>query len=466
MHATMEWAQQNFGTCELGDKRRTDRLVKVATQAANNPSASFPDQMETWGDLKAAYNLFDCEDVTFQKVAGPHWELTKQRAAGRYLVIGDTTELDFGRHRNVPGLGPTGNGSGSGFLLHNALMVDAESEEIIGVAGQTIHYRPEKKKTKSKKKENSAQKLRRERESKVWGDVIDQVGKPPEDVQWIHVLDRGGDNFEVYCHLLEQHSGWVVRAGRLNRYVLAGPDEKRMKLSNYLPQLELLGTYELSLRARPKQPAHTAKLEVRVGSIKMPVPHHKSPWVRQLNPQPIAMNVVYVVEVDALADATPICWVLLTSLPAKTFAQAWTVIEYYELRWLVEEYHKALKTGCRVLDRQLKTAGRLEAMVALMSVAAVRLLRLKSLARTAPDIPAQRVVPRVWLQMLKLARNGLDRVHDLTVGQFYREVAKLGGFLGHKGDGEPGWITIWRGWEKLNNLVKAASLASRIKLQV
>ena len=203
MHATMEWAQQNFGTCELGDKRRTDRLVKVATQVANNPSASFPDQMETWGDLKAAYNLFDCEDVTFQKVAGPHWELTKQRAAGRYLVIGDTTELDFGRHRNVPGLGPTGNGSGSGFLLHNALMVDAESEEIIGVAGQTIHYRPEKKKTKSKKKENSAQKLRRERESKVWGDVIDQVGKPPEDVQWIHVLDRGGDNFEVYCHLLQ-----------------------------------------------------------------------------------------------------------------------------------------------------------------------------------------------------------------------------------------------------------------------
>ncbi len=466
MHATMEWAQQNFGTCELGDKRRTDRLVKVATQVANNPSASFPDQMETWGDLKAAYSLFDCEDVTFQEVASPHWELTKQRTAGRYLVIGDTTELDFGRHRNVPGLGPTGNGSGSGFLLHNALMVDAESEEIIGVAGQTIHYRPEKKKTKSKKKENSAQKLRRKRESDVWGEVIDQVGLPPEDVQWIHVLDRGGDNFEVYCHLLEQRSDWVVRAGRLNRYVLAGPDEKRMKLSDYLPQLELLGTYELSLRARPKQPARTAKLEVRVGSIKMPVPHHKSPWVRQLNPQPIAMNVVYVVEVDAPADATPICWVLLTSLPAKTFAQAWTVIEYYELRWLVEEYHKALKTGCRVLDRQLKTAGRLEAMVALMSVAAVRLLRLKSLARTSPDIPAQRVVPGVWLQMLKLARKGLDRVHDLTVGQFYREVAKLGGFLGRKGDGEPGWITIWRGWEKLNNLVKAASLVSRLKLQV
>jgi hypothetical protein len=466
MQANREWAQMNFGNCQLGDKRRTRRLVEVATEVANNPSASFPDQMPTWSDLKAAYNLFDSDDVTFEAVARPHWEITKERTVGRYLVIGDTTELDFGRHRDVPGLRPTGNGSGSGFLLHNALMVAAATSEVIGIAGQTIHYRPEKKTPKkSRKKENSAAKLKRDRESEVWGKVIDQVGPPPANVEWIHVLDRGGDNFEVYCHLLQQKSGWVVRAAKLNRYVWAGSDEKRMKLCDYLGQLELLGSYELSLRARPGQAARTAKLEVRVGSIKMPVPHHKSPWVRELDPQPIAMNVVHVFEVDAPADVEPICWVLLTSLPVKTFAQAWIVIEYYEARWLVEEYHKALKTGCRVTDRQLKTAGRLEAMVGLMSVAAVRLLRLKSLARTSPEIPAQRVVPRVWLQMLKAARKGLHRVHDLTVGQFYREVGKLGGFLGRKGDGDPGWITIWRGWEKLNNFVHGASLASKLVLQ-
>ena len=160
MHANLEWAQLNFCECELGDKRRTERLIQVAAKVANNPSASFPGQMETWKDLKAAYRLFDCDDVTFEAIASPHWELTRERPAGRYLVIGDTTELDFGIHRDVPGLGQTGNGSGSGFLLHNALMVDPESEEIIGVAGQKIHYRPKKKKAKSKKKENSAQKHR------------------------------------------------------------------------------------------------------------------------------------------------------------------------------------------------------------------------------------------------------------------------------------------------------------------
>jgi hypothetical protein len=464
MQAHLEWAQINFGECQLGDKRRTRRLVQVAAEVARNPSASFPDQMRTWGDLKAAYNLFDEDDVTFQAVARPHWERTKGRTTGRYLVIGDTTELDFGVHRDLPDLGPTGNGGGWGFLLHNALLVAADSQEVIGVAGQTIHYRPQKKHAPSKK-EHSAARLKRPRESDIWGRVIDQVGPPPEDVEWIHVLDRGGDNFEVYCHLLQQRSAWVVRAAQLNRYVLAGPNAKRMKLSAYLPQLDLRGSYELSLRARPQQPARTAKLEVRVGSIQMPVPHHRSPQVRELAPQPIAMNVVYVVEVDPPAGVEPICWVLLTSLPVDTFEQAWTVIEYYEARWLIEEYHKALKTGCRVEDRQLKTAARLEAMLGLLSVAAVWLLQLKSLARTAPNVPAQRVVPRVWLQILKAARKGLHRVHDLTVGQFYREVAKLGGFLGRKGDGEPGWITLWRGWDKLNNFVHGATLACKLALQ-
>jgi hypothetical protein len=453
MQAVTEWAQLNFGNCQLGDKRRTNRLIQVAQDIASNPSASLPSQIEAWGDLRAAYNLFDRDEVTFEAIARPHWELTKQRATGRNLVIGDTTELDFGKNRQIEGLGPTGNGSGQGFLLHNALLVDADSEEIIGVAGQTIHYRNRK----SKKKENRSQRLKRKRESQVWGKVIDQVGPPREDVSWIHVLDRGGDNFEVYCHLLQQRSGWVVRASKLNRYVLAGESEERMKLSDYLPQLKLLGSYTLSLRARPKQPAREAQLEVRVGRIKVPPPHHVSPWVRKLKQPPIAMNVVEVVEVNAPAGVTPIRWVLFTSLPVDTFEDAWEVITYYESRWLIEEYHKALKTGCRAESRQLKTAGRLEAFVGLTSVVAVRLLQLKSLARTNPEVPVQRVVPRVWLQMLKLARKKLHRVHNLTVGQFYREVAMLGGFLGRKCDGNPGWITIWRGWEKLNTYVYVAT---------
>lgn len=460
MQAVKEWAQLNFGNCELGDKRRTNRLVQVAEEVASNPSASLPNQIERWGDLKAAYRLFDGDEVTFEAIARPHWELTKQSATGRTLVISDTTEIDFGRFRKIKGVGPTGNGTGQGFLLHNALMVNADSEEIIGVAGQTIHYR---KKKKSKKRLNASQRLKQKRESEVWGRVIDQVGCPPEDAEFAHVFDRGGDNFEVYCHLIKQRSDWVIRASKMSRYVLVGDSEERMQLQDYLPQLKPLGNYTLSLRSRAGQASREAEIEVRVGLIKIPQPSHVSPWVRKLKQPPIAMHVIEVVEVNAPKGVTPIRWVLFTSFPVRTFADAWTVIGYYELRWLVEEYHKALKTGCRTESRQLKAAGRLEAFVGLTSVVAVRLLQLKSLARTNPEVPAQRVVPRVWLKMLKLARKNLSRVHDLTVGQFYREVAKLGGFLGRKSDGEPGWITIWRGWEKLNMYV---FVASKLKIQV
>jgi len=455
MQSVTEWAQLNFGACGLGDKRRTDRLVQIAEQVGNHPSASLPNQFERWSDLKAAYRLFDGDKVTFEAIARPHWELTKQAAKGRCLVIGDTTEFDFGTKREIKGIGPTGNGSGQGFLLHNALLVNAESEEIIGVAGQTIHYR--KKKKKKKKRENSAQILKRKRESEVWGTVIDQIGKPQNGAEYVHVFDRGADNFEVYCRLLKKDGQWVIRASRMNRHVLVGESEERMPLKDYLPQLRTLGQYTLSLRARPDQAARDAQIEVRIGRIKIPRPTHVSPWVRSLNQSPIAMNVIEVVEVNAPKGVTPIRWVLFTSLPVATFDDAWTVIGYYELRWLVEEYHKAIKTGCATESRQLKAAGRLEAFVGLAGVVAVRLLQMKSLARTNPEVPAQRIVPRMWLQMLKLARKNLTRVHDLKIGQFYREVAKLGGFLGRKSDGDPGWITIWRGWEKLNAYVFVAS---------
>ena len=452
---TKSWANEMFGMCKLKDQRRTSRLVSIAEHVAENPSAGFPDQMETWADLKAAYRLFDCPDVTFANVASGHWRHTRRLATGRTLVICDTTEIDFGGRREIAGVGPTGNGSGQGFLLHNALMVNADSRAILGIAGQTIHYRPKKKVSK---KENRSQRLNRHRESQVWGQVIDDIGQPVEGTEYVYVCDRGADNFEVFCHLQQQNSDWVIRAKAKNRNLLM-VDGGSTTLGGLLKQLTVCGHYDLQLRARPAQPARTARIEVSTGQALIPVPRHKSPWIRKLNPQPIAVNVVRVREVDAPEGVTPIEWVLYTSLCVQTFAQVWEVIEIYEARWLVEEYHKALKSGTRVTARQLKTAGRLEPMVALMSVVSVRLLQLKTMANVDPDRPARQVVPSLWLQMLKAVRRKLRRVHDLTVYEFYREVAKLGGFIGRKSDGEPGWITVWRGWEKLNNFVRGAQLA-------
>ena len=217
---TAAWAREQFGAADLGDRRRTRRLALVAARMAADPSASIPGQMEGWAEAKAAYRLLDADGVTFEAIAAPHWQRTRARGPGRFLVLGDTTELDFGIRRRVPDLAPTGNGGGYGFHLHAALVVGAEDERIVGLAGERIHYRKP-----APAGENTNQRLKRDRESDVWGEVIDQVGPPDAATQWVHVLDRGADNFDVYCHCRSQRSDWVVRASMLHRKV-SGPGGK------------------------------------------------------------------------------------------------------------------------------------------------------------------------------------------------------------------------------------------------
>ena len=184
----------------------------------------------------------------------------------------------------------------------------------------------------------------------------------------------------------------------------------------------------------------------------MPAPRQKSPWLREQGITLIAMNVVEVREVNAPQGVEPLHWVLLTSLPVTTFEEAWTVIEYYEKRPIVEEFHKALKTGCRVEERQYETSERLEAITGLLSVTAIRLLQLRSAARETPERAAEEVVPAHWVTVLRSLRGGRQIV---TVREFYRQLAGLGGHLLRKGDGEPGWMTLWRGFEKLHMAVRA-----------
>ena len=140
-----------------------------------------------------------------------------------------------------------------------------------------------------------------------------------------------------------------------------------------------------------------------------------------------------------------------------TFEDAWQILEYYETRWSIEEFHKCLKTGCRLESRLYTQASSLKAVTGMLSVLAVRLLQLKSVARLQPDLPAEPIVPKRWLTMLRALR----QAPILTVRDFFRHLAGLGGFLMRKGDGEPGWITIWRGLTKLLLCLRGATAARR-----
>ena len=440
-----QWAAENFGTCELGDARRARRAVKLAQQMAEHPDGSTPDQTERWADLKAAYRLAHCDDVTFTAVADPHWRQTRAKGAGRVLLIGDTTETDFGIERQIEGLGPTGNNGGRGFFLHSSLMVVPGTREIIGLAGQELFYRQPKPKGET----DDQARHREQRESQVWGRVIDRVGAPADGVQYVHVFDRGADNIEVFCHAAQQRSDWVIRASSLHRTVVEetadGPLEPA-SLRAVLDRQPSLGTYELDVRATKDQPARRARLKVRAVRVTIPCPRKgRTKYIQDIGFESLTQWVVEAREVDPPAGAQAICWVLWTSLPVTSFDDAWQVLEYYECRWVIEEFHKAIKTGCRLESRQYATAHSLEALAAFTCVLAVRLVQLKTIAQSAPHTPAEHVIPKAWLQMLRALR----KAPILTVRDFYRHLAGLGGFLMRKGDGEPGWITIWRGTHKL-----------------
>jgi len=447
-----QWAEKQFGSCHLGNIARSRRAVKVAVQFASNPDASTPDQIERWSDLKAAYRLFDQEDVTFTALAAPHWQQTRDLASGTCLLLNDTMETDFGTHRNVRGLGPTGDGGGQGFMLHSSLMVQAGTREVIGLAGQELFYRQ----PRQNRNENFAQSLKRPRESEVWGRVIDKVGPAAPGVKYVHVCDRGADNIEVFCHCRQQQCGWVIRATQLKRDGET-PDGRRVKLAGWLDTQAVLGTYELSVRATGKDKPRTARLEVRAAPFVLISPRHKSDYLRRIGPQRIAEWVVEAREINPPKGATPVHWVLHTSELAETFEQAWQILEYYEVRWLIEEFHKCLKTGCRLEARLYETAPRLEAVAGMLSVLAVRLLQMKSVAQREPELPAKEIVPQAWLEMLRALRK--RPIH--TISDFFRHLAGLGGFLMRKHDGDPGWITLWRGFNKLLLCLRGARALRR-----
>lgn len=427
--------------------------MKVGGAMLASPDTSLPQQNVNWSDTKAAYRLFDCPDVTFSRIAEIHWKRTRRMAGDRCLLISDTTDIDYSFHPATTGLGMLGDGGGRGMQLHSCLVYSTHQEQILGVAGALLNYRKQ-----VPAGETRMQRLQRKRDSELWGDLVHEVGSSPANSQWIHVFDRGGDNFEAMSHILLNQCDWIIRAAKLQRNVILDsgdqiPLRKAIEASNFL------GSYEIGLRSRPSVAARTMSIDVSSIQITLPVPNLKSPWLKSCGIEAITMNVVVVRETNTPKGKKPVQWVLYTSLPVEDFDQAWQVIEDYEQRWLIEEYHKVLKTGCNVEGHALRTADRIEALIGLISVIGTRLLQLKLIGRSQPDVPASKYVPGHWLRCLQKYRPKL-KSQTLTVYQFFRELAKLGGFLARKHDGEPGWQTTWRGYKKLTTLLQGLRLAT------
>lgn len=251
----------------------------------------------------------------------------------------------------------------------------------------------------------------------------------------------------------------MLRIAQLTRTLIAG-EGRRGSVSQLLSELPVAGEYVVRVPDNKQQVGRTALVEVRFASVQVPPPREPTPFVQQCGLASVPISLVEVREVHPPSGVKPLRWVLSTSHRVTSLADALTVIGYYEKRPLIEEFHKALKTGCSIETRQYASAQPLEALTALLSVVAVRLLQLRSAARTQPDRPAGEVVPPRWIAMLSSVRKGQHKIIR-TVRDFYRGLAGLGGFLGRKHDGEPGWITLWRGFEKLHLYLQGAEVMKR-----
>ena len=292
--------------------------------------------------------------------------------------------------------------------------------------------------------ETRAERARRPKESDAWAEIVERVGAAPlaPDPCWVSVSGRGSDVFSLVRRARTQHWHGVWRVSQ-NRAVLSpsGQETKRLDGARRLPaQAET--TWEL--RGREGQPGRTIRLQVAWSAVRLCPPRH-GPERRQA---PISGWCVRGWEASSREDAWE--WVLFTTVPVTGAAAARERIEWYRMRWLVEEYHQALKTGGAIEQRPLHSApGRL-ALLGFLAIVAVRLLQLRTIARTAPDTPARPVVEPEWVEAIRRLRGG--SAATMTVDQFWRRVAGVGGFLGRRGEGDPGWQTLWRGWQRLQDL--------------
>ncbi len=470
-----EWAEQTFGEVRLGHRSRTKRAVTMAAALAGDPAASLPKQMGSEAALHAAYRFLQTPEVTYEQLTGPHVQQTRAAMGqqGRVLLIQDTTEVDYQHHPTTSGLGPIGNGSHHGFLLQSVLAVVPGSRQVLGLAHQEPFLRQPAPKGETKREREQ-----RERESQVWERSVQAIGAPPAGVQWIHVGDRYSDMFPFLWACRQQHCDFVVRAAqdRCVDLLVEQTDTPIARRSHHKRRLEqdpqpvqqhlfevvrgwaALGEQDLELDASKKSPARTAHLTLSFGSLRLLPP--RSQQASEL--RPLVVWVVRVWEPGPPEGVEPIEWVLLTSVPTQTVEHAWERVDWYRARWIVEDYHQGLKTGCRVEQRQVQTYEGLRRLLGMLAPAAVRLLQLRAAARQTPEQPASQTLPAEVVQVVA-ARAGVPAA-QLTAQQCWYSIARFGGYLGRKGDGPPGWKTLWRGWLYLQTLLEGVHLATRLSL--
>jgi len=453
-----EWAREEFGSAELGDRRRVKRLEEVAAAVLNQPAGQVTAVFGVAAEREGAFRLLENEAVSPAEIALASHRACARRAAGAEFVFVavDGTSLSLVDKKQAKGLGHVGSVSHGvrGLKVMSALAVTRAGTPL-GLCGQKYWSRAEKKKgTKNKLKQRPVS----EKETQNWLDVMRQVrtvfaDEAPGTRPWFQ-LDREGDAWPVLLDGLKPGELFTVRAAQDRR--VSG--EEKQYLWSELESKPVLGVTELKLKARPRRPtqngvprparrARTAQIELRVARLSLELRVGKSQNTR------LPLFALLARETDSSAGTEePIEWLLLTSSPIKDVEGAKLVLFGYTQRWRIEEFHKCWKSGvCKVEQTQLRDKDNIARWAVVLAAVAVRVLRLSYLARNEPTLPAIEELRRAEIDAIVLG-SGTEKYKPGSsppIGELVQMLAAIGGFTGKASGGPAGPLVLARGLYKI-----------------
>jgi hypothetical protein len=439
----IDWAVSEFGAADLGDARRTSRLVALARRLSKSPQCSFPQSLSS-AELKAAYRFFDNDDIDTDGILTAHIGQTLSRASSVpvVLAIQDTTEFNLNNLPATTGLGYCSNGNVRGFLMHSMLAVTPDGLPL-GVLGMKTWIRPDEQfGKKAKRKQLPVE----EKESVKWIEGLRHMRALSAlcpHTKMVTVCDREADVYDLFVHERGPGVEWLVRAA-WNRRVT----HPEGYLWDAMQAAPLLGTTNLKIPARGGTAQREVLLEVRCASIWIRPPVDR----RDKSLPDVEVRAVWAVEPHPPEGGEAVEWMLLTSMPIESMEQALDYLSWYARRWTIETWHRVLKSGCQIEARQFGDLARFERATALYAVIAWRILYATMLGRLEADVSCEVLLQRFEWQALYCRANGTTQLpkNPPTLGQAILWIAQLGGYLARKNDRPPGTTVLWRGFLALH----------------
>jgi hypothetical protein len=460
-----------YATAQLGDQRRVKRLIQVAEALRQAPGQSFPRLMTSGAELEGYYRLVNNPNVNYLDIFEPHAVMTSERAAQvkRVAVLHDSSEFEYQGEVPRRGLGRL-RSEGQGFLAHTSLAIAADgSQRPLGVIAQKCWARTGRRSSRTARgrRLSGAEYARQnDKESERWWEGVSEASARLKGrTEVIHVMDREGDAFVLLAQMAEAQERFIVRAAHdrnVGAEVVFGTEDR---LSDALQGATLVQEREVVLSKRkgiqtpraqkltPDRSGRMATLEIRAMQVVLKRP----PYLKEGEPW-LLLNVVHVVEKDPPAGQAKVEWKLYTTEPITTAEEVMEIVDMYRARWQIEEYFQALKTGCRLEERQHESYEALVNALAIFIPIAWQALLLRNLSRRAPDTPATAALTEQQIEVLREC-SSVKLGEQPTVRQALMAVAQLGGHI--KNNGDPGWKVLGRGMERLFALEAGWTAAKR-----